>query len=81
MNNNTIVNNACDNIGYYSDLTKENKNYIKEALDNNDYEQVEIQLEIQKMLDDYKEYNGLLVISENNGMGFTVVKYIDYKEI
>ena len=81
MNNNTIVNNACDNIGYYSDLTKENKNYIKEALDNNDYEQVEMQLEIQKMLDDYKEYNGLLVISENNGMGFTVAKYIDYKEI
>lgn len=81
MNSNIITNNACDNIGYYSDLTRENKNYIKEALDNNDYEQVEMQLEIQKMLDDYKEYNGLLVISENNGMGFTVVKYIDYKEI
>ena len=80
-NNNIILNDRSDLIGYYCDLTKSNKECMKNAIDMNDYEQVETLVEIQNMLDDYKEYNGLLVISENNGMGFTVSKYSDYKEI
>lgn len=77
---NTIINNAGDCIGYYEDLCEENKKYMKEFIEEDNYEQVETHIEIQGRLDEYKEYNGLLVITENNGAGWQVLKYIDYKE-
>ena len=72
---NTITNDKGELIGYYSDLVKEVKDNASEALIANEYEQVEDMLEVLRMLDRYTDEDGLLVISEHNGMGMTVEKY------
>lgn len=72
---NTITNDKDELIGYYSDLVKEIKDNAGEALIANEYEQVEDMLEVLRMLDRYTDEDGLLVISEHNGMGITVEKY------
>lgn len=72
---NTITNDKDELIGYYSDLVKEIKDNAGEALTANEYEQVEDMLEVLRLLDNFIDDDGLLVISENNGMGITVEKY------
>ena len=72
---NVIINDFGDIIGYYSDLVKEIKDNAGEALTANEYEQVEDMLEVLRLLDRYTDEDGLLVISENNGMGYTVDTY------
>lgn len=72
---NTITNDKNELIGYYSDLVKEIKENASEALTANEYEQVEDMLEVLRLLDNFIDDDGLLVISENNGMGITVEKY------
>ena len=72
---NTITNDKDELIGYYSDLVKEIKDNAREALTANEYEQVEDMLEVLRLLDRYTDEDGLLVISENNGMGYTVDIY------
>lgn len=71
-----------DTIGYYSDLTRFNKEEIKKAVELNDWESTEMFIGIQKDLDYYTDYDGLLVISDCIGMGYRVMRYKeDYKEI
>ena len=72
---NTIINENNDMIGYYSDLVSEIKDNAKEAIISNEYEQAEDMIETLRMLDEHTDYDGLLVISEHNGMGFTVEQY------
>lgn len=72
---NVIINDFGDIIGYYSDLVKEIKEDATKSLTANEYEQVRQQLEVLEMLDDWTDTDGLLVISEHNGMGLTVEQY------
>lgn len=64
-----------DMIGYYSDLSKYNKDEIKKAVEINDWESAEMFIGIQKDLDDWTDYDGLLVITDSNGMGYRVMRY------
>lgn len=73
--NNIIVKDNGDAIGFYTDLTRENKTNAKQFIDENNWEETETCIEIQRELDNYYDDDGLLVISENNGMGWTVKKY------
>lgn len=73
--NNTITTDYGDLIGFYADLSKYMADEFAEAVREKDWERVETLTEICRLLDDYKEANGLLIISENNGMGWTVEKY------
>ena len=67
--------NTNDTIGFYSDMVKLIKEQASNALQANEYEQVTDMLEILQELDNYTDYDGLLVLSENNGMGYTVSQY------
>lgn len=73
--NNYIQKDNGDTIGYYSDLTRFNKKEIKKAVEINDWESTEMFIDIQKRLDDFKNYDGLLVVSDCNGMGYIVMRY------
>lgn len=73
--NNIIVKDNGDAIGFYTDLTRENKTNAKQFIDENNWEEAETCIEIQRELDNYYDDDGLLVISENNGMGWNVKKY------
>ena len=72
---NTIATENGDLIGFYADLFNSLSGDFTEAVREKDWERVETLTEICRLLDDYKEANGLLIISENNGMGWTVEKY------
>lgn len=72
---NVIINDFGDIIGYYSDLVKEIKEDAIKSLTANEYEQVRQQLEVLEMLDEWTDTDGLLIISEHNGMGLTVEQY------
>ena len=75
MADNIIFNDMDESIGYYKDFVKLYKDLIKGATDSRNWEEVESLLEQIKEIEDYREYNGLLVLSENNGMGFTCNPY------
>ena len=82
MGDNTIFDSNNDNVyGLYSDLVKGYKKIIKEQLDEGDLESVESYTEDLKEIERFKDYDGLLVLSENNGMGFTCNKYQDDWEV
>ena len=68
-------------IGFYRDLVAYYKHYINEFIANNDTEQAKTYIEELEEINEYSEYDGLLVLSENNGMGFTCDKYRDDYEV
>ena len=75
MAENIIYNDMDESIGYYKDFVKLYKGLIKDATDKGDWEEIEYLVEQIKEIEDYREYNGLLILSENNGMGLTVNPY------
>ena len=75
MADNIIYNDMDESIGYYKDFVKLYKGLIKDATDSGDWEEVESLIEQIKEIEDYREFDGLLVLSENNGMGLTVNPY------
>lgn len=72
---NTITTENGDLIGFYADLSNSLSGDFTEAVKEKDWERVEELTEVCRLLDDYSEEDNLLVISENNGMGWTVKKY------
>ena len=72
---NIILKDNGDAIGYYSDLTRFNKKEMQKAVEINDWESVETFIEVQREMERWSEYDGLLVVSENNGMGWTAQRY------
>lgn len=72
---NIILKDNGDAIGYYSDLKRFNKKEMQKAVELNDWESVETFIEIQREMERWSEYDGLLVVSENNGMGWTAQRY------
>ena len=76
MNDNVIFDdNNNDTIGFYTDLMKLIKGQTKEAIDNNEYEQAKDMVEIMEELYGKRDYDGLLVLSDGNGMGYIIKEY------
>ena len=75
MAENIIYNDMDESIGYYKDFVKLYKDLIKDATDKGDWEEIEYLVEQIKEIEDFREFDGLLVLSENNGMGFTCNPY------
>lgn len=72
---NVILNDMDESIGYYKDLYASLAEVAIDALKEGDaetaYEQVGYLVEMQ----DWQDHEGLLVLSMNNGMGFTCKPY------
>ena len=76
MNNDNIITNDRDeSIGYYKDIMKLYQDLMKLAIDNQDFEELASLTEQVQDIMEHKDYEGLLILSENNGMGFTVNEY------
>lgn len=73
--NNTIFNDMDETIGYYKDIVALYQSLIKDATDRNDPEEIKDLSEQLDEINEFKECDGLLVLSENNGMGFTCREY------
>lgn len=72
---NTIYNDMDETIGYYSDIARGYKKLIKEAVERGDHEEATDLREELAEIREYKEYDDLLILSMNNGMGFTCQPY------
>ena len=78
MGDNTIFNSDNDKVyGLYSDIVKGYKQVIKDYIDDGDYESAESYTKDLKEIEKFNDYDGLLVLSENGGMGFTCKPYRD----
>ena len=73
--NNVIYNKDDEVIGYYEDLYNMYRNVINDMLKEHNVEEAKAQTEELEELTRYENYTGLLVLSENNGMGFTCKPY------
>lgn len=72
---NVILNDMDESIGYYKDLYAMFVDVIEDALKKGDTDTAQEQIEYLVELDEWKDYDGLLVLSMNNGMGFTAKPY------
>lgn len=75
MSSNVIYNNNDETIGYYNDLYKVFAEEIKNNLDSHDIEGAKEQMEYLEEMSELANYDGLIVLSMNNGMGFTAKPY------
>lgn len=75
MKNNIIFNDMDESIGYYKDLYAVFESVIVDALKSKDTETAQEQIEYLVELDEWKDYDGLLVLSMCNGMGFVAKPY------
>ena len=75
MKDNVILNDMDESIGYYKDLYAMFADVIKGALDGGDVDTAKEQIEYLEEMEGYKDYEDLLVLSMNNGMGFTCRPY------
>lgn len=72
---NVIFNDMGESIGYYKDLYAVFVSVIEDALKDHDSDLAQEQVGYLVELDEYKDYDGLLIISDNNGFGFTCRPY------
>lgn len=72
---NTIYNDMDETIGYYSDIARGYKKLIKEAVDRDEFEEAKDLMEQLDEINQWTDNDGLLVLSMNNGMGFTCRQY------
>lgn len=75
MGNNVIYNDYDECIGYFDDLVALYKGMMKNEIDLDNMEEVQHLTEELVELYKLEDYDGLIVLSENNGMGFTATKY------
>lgn len=75
MKDNVIYNDKDECLGYFDDLIALYKGMVKTELEIENFEEVENLAKEMQEIEEYKDYEGLLVLSENNGMGFTCKKY------
>lgn len=74
MNNCIFDDRTNDTIGYYTDLKNGLRGQAIEFIEGGDYEMASDICELLLELDKYSEFEGLLRLSENNGMGYTIRK-------
>lgn len=75
MSNNIITNDKDEVIGYYNDLYNMYVEEITNLLKSHSLEEAQLQLENLNEMADLCNYDGLIVLSDNNGMGFVAKKY------
>lgn len=73
--NNIITNDRDEVIGYYNDLYKMYVEEITNLLNSRSLEEAQSQLENLNEMAELCNYDGLIILSDNNGMGFTARKY------
>lgn len=76
MNENVIVDTDGDIFGFYSDVLEHLKSEFIEEIKNNNFgvinpDWIELLEDVKKL----EEYDGIIKISENNGMGWTAEKF------
>ena len=62
-------------IGFYKDLYKLFVEQITDLLNDERIEEAQTEVENLSDLYDLRDYDGLILVSDNNGMGFTATKY------
>lgn len=75
MKDNIIYTDNDEAIGFYKDLYKLIADQAKDLLDRKDVENAQTQIENLSELTELSEYDGLIIVSDNNGMGFTARPY------
>ena len=73
--NNIIETDKDEVIGFYNDLYKMYVEQITDLLKSRNIEEAQTQLENLNEMADLCNYDGLIILSDNNGMGFTAKKY------
>ena len=74
---NIITTDYDDIIGYYKDLQKYLKEQAQEFLKDTNWEEVKDLCDLLLDLNAWADNENLLVISNNNGMGYTIKEYRD----
>lgn len=64
-----------DTLGFYDDLKKMLKKQGRDFIEREEYESAQDACELLIELEAYKNYDGILLMTENNGMGWTISKY------
>lgn len=64
-----------DTIAFYKDMVALLENQASEALASHDYEQAKDVADILLDLNGWADNTNLLVLSDNNGMGWTIKEY------
>ena len=65
-----------DMFGFYSDILEHLKNEFIEEIKNNNFSVISPDwIELLEDVKRLEEYDGIIKISENNGMGWTAEKY------
>lgn len=62
-------------IGFYNDLYKEIRNEITQSIEGRDVERAKELIDQLDEMGEHANYDGLLELSMNNGMGFTCRPY------
>lgn len=75
MEDNVILNDMDESIGYYKDLYAMFESVIVDALKSKDTETAQEQIEYLEEMQAWEDYDGLLVLSMCNGMGFVARPY------
>lgn len=75
MGDNVIYTDDDSVIGFYKDLEKLLCEQVDKLTGEKNYEEASSVLDNLKDLTELKEYGGLIVLSDNNGMGFTATPY------
>lgn len=76
MGDNIIYDSNTDTtIGFYNDLVKFYNGEIRNYVETGEYEEAKSLLEELEEIEEHANFEGLLVLSENNGMGFTCRPY------
>lgn len=73
--NNVICNGNEDLIGYHKDIVAYIKSCLKDYVEDDNWEEVQDMANILLDLNGWADNERLLVLSENNGMGWTIKEY------
>jgi hypothetical protein len=75
MGDNVIYTDNDEAIGFYKDVERLLCEQVEKLTGEKNYEEASSILDNLKELTALKEYGGLIILSDNNGMGFTATPY------
>jgi len=75
MNNCIYNDNDNSIIGYYKDIKAGLKKIIEDYIKEDNWDEVKDMTEVLQELNEMDDKGGLLVLSNNNGMGYTISEY------
>ena len=75
MNNCIYNDNDNSIIGYYKDIKAGLKKIIEDYIKEDNWDEVKDMTEVLQELNEMDDKGALLVLSDNNGMGYTISEY------